>query len=205
MNINTAIQNATLTHLLPEIARNATTRLSILGKRTIQVPGYEGSAPIDVLAAKVIQLVRAHGFEYTLHQRASGEFIAQQIDRIYSDSDRQVDNSNCITRLVCYAKEFFYYLFIHIRRPNTSYDARWCWKENSHYSPSVEQGYRVVFQYYTQRQFLERYGREPETEMRFGVPGDGFLNVRLAIGHDQGQDAEVDWESLHRIANAGRV
>ena len=216
MNINTAIQNSTLTQLLPDIAQFATTKLSLLGKRTIQVPGYEGSAPIDALAAKVIQLVRAHGFEYTPQQRAFGEFVAEQINRIYTESDRQVDASNCFTKLICLVKSAFCGFMQFLWPSRTSLYVRWCWTDNNHYEP---RGYREAFRYYTPRQYGETFGTAPErNEMDHVFGGYDFRDVNLAMGRHawenavnlgqivhRGQDAVVDWNPLPGAANQARV
>ena len=216
MNIKRAIESSTLTYLLPAIAQFATVKLSFFGTRTIQVPGYEGSAPIDALAAKVIQLVRLNGFEYTPQQRASGEAIASQINRIYTQSDRQVDASNCFTKLICLVRGVFCGFMQLFWPSRTSLYVRWCWSNNDHYEP---RGYREVFRYYTPRQYEETFGRAPErNEMDYAFGGYDFRDVNLAIGPhgwqhvinegqivDRGQDAVVDWNPIPGASNPIRV
>src|SRR5271154_2451434 len=109
MKLTTAIECATLTELLP-LVQKTKVNLSFWGYRSIQIPGFEGSASIDLLAKRVMELVRTHKFTFSPKEHADGEEIAKLITNIYNSSDRQVSRSCCLTRLFCAIRGLIYQL-----------------------------------------------------------------------------------------------
>ena len=106
MNITTTIEKASFSDLYT-ITQNATTTLSFWGKRGIVALGYEGAAPIDALAARVIALVHEKNFEYTPQERGMGKEIVKAINRIYKESAQQIEDSDCLTRFFWNVYSFF--------------------------------------------------------------------------------------------------
>ncbi len=55
-----------------------------------------------------MELVKSKNFEYTEEERKKGKLIAQNINKIYAESDNQVAKSNFITRIICAIESFYY-------------------------------------------------------------------------------------------------
>ena len=154
MNIIEAIKNADFNQL-NNISSHAIPSYSFWGIRTFQAVGYEGKAPIDSLAYRVYELVKAKNFEYTSQERNIGKQIAANINRIYSVSDQQIANSNFITRIICTFQKVYYRFtvpFFTTIKPTKS-PMRWIWDNNFY-----EWGLNRVFDHYTKRQYKRQYG-----------------------------------------------
>ena len=155
MKIEIAIKNADFNQL-NNISANAIPSYSFWGTRSIQAVGYEGKAPIDSLTSRVYELVKAKNFEYIKQERVIGKQIATNINRIYATSDKQIANSNLITRLICAFQSLQYYFksnFFATIKPTKS-PIRWTWDDND-----IElYGLNHVFDHYTKRQYKIHYG-----------------------------------------------
>lgn len=154
MKIAIPIKNADFNQL-HAISSIATPSYSFWGIRSIQATGYEGTAPIDSLATRVHELVKTKNFEYTQNERNMGKQIVQNINRIYTTSDKQIANGNLITRIICAIQSFccllIYNPFI-IRNP-TKAPVRWTWDDKNWYS----YGLNRVFDLYTAKQYREKF------------------------------------------------
>lgn len=135
-------------------------KLSFWGGRYIQVLGYNGTADIDELAAKVIKLVYQKNFTFTDEERVIGNRIAGLISDAYHQSDAQVANANFLTRLFCFLRECTYGLFEHDPNPinsqRTCSKTRWVWLNPD------SGGMCRVFSYYTSEQYEEKFQNNGE-------------------------------------------
>lgn len=156
MKIEPTIKEANFNSLF-QITSAATPILSFWGTRRIQVVGYEGRAPIDSLAERIMELVKAQNFEYTQEERDIGMQIAANINRIYNDSDHQVSESNFLTRLFCALESFYYQISHPYAYPEapTKSNIRWTWDTSRHHC-----GFNEVFEYYTKGQYTKKFHRE---------------------------------------------
>ena len=140
--------------------KEAEAKLSCLGGRYIQVTGYSGTSGVDALASRVIELVREKKFEFSEEERAIGKIIATRITQLYDASDMQVQNSNCLTRLLRFLRELPDYILGQCSfYPITCSRTRWDWKEKE---TECESGaYKHAFSYYTVHQYEVRFGHQP--------------------------------------------
>ncbi len=156
MKIETAIKNANFDEL-HNIASKANPVLSFWGVRSIQVIGFKDIGSIDFLAGRLMELVKAKGFEYTPSERDIGKQTVLNINKIYEASDEQVIKSNIITRIICFVQNRFYKLSVHIFcmiKP-TKTPIRWIWDDNV-----FRNGFNNVFDHYTRRQYREKFNRD---------------------------------------------
>ena len=61
--------------------------ISFWGFRYVYLDGCNDRFPIDILAKRVIELVKSKQFEYSNLERAAGKKIAAKIDQIYENND----------------------------------------------------------------------------------------------------------------------
>ena len=185
-NLKEAIEKANYTEL-SKIASKAVAFISFWGTRNIHVPGYEGNASVDCLARKVIELVQINNFEYTKEDRATGKEIAKEISRIYKNSDKQKKESNYCTWLCCVIQDFALAVFPRFPLRATSY-ARAMWEDEL----SLGNGWNLVFDYYTPKQFYEKNNCYPAADdlsnanSLFIPPKNGFLN-NTQLSYSEGE------------------
>lgn len=145
LNLETAFRDAQSYDALLQIANRATPRLSFLGYRYVNAEGYEGYLPIDALAKRVQDMVRAN-YDFTEEERTAGRLIATRIDQIYVESDEQVETANCFTRILSFIREM-------IHGELWPYATRAWWRDLD------ENG--TMFALYTARQFQNVFERAP--------------------------------------------
>ncbi len=178
MNLTEALSRFTFTQDFMDITANARATISFWGQRCISVPGYEGTFSIDNLAESIIELVHQNHFKFTQEQRDVGAVIAMHITRLYNESDEAVANSCCFKRICCAIRRFFAQFsigYVGSSKTTTSL-VRWVWHDNH------DCGFNEVFHYYTQQQFLEKFGREPNHDDIWSNP---FEDTSTALGYKQ--------------------
>lgn len=136
------VQSFTDLHLIVEKAKP---ELSYLGARNITSEEYEGSLSLDSLAVSTMALVRKN-FDFSEKDRVICKKIAETIDRIYEDSDLQVENSNWITWLICKIRYLWDRIF------DGGYGDRFHW----------EMGENKFFEYYTRPQYKKVFWSNPD-------------------------------------------
>ena len=180
MKLEAAIKKADFNDLV-KITSNLTPILTFWGTRYIKVVGYQDRAPIDSLAARVIKIVENKKFEYTDQERKKGALIAKNINKLYLDSDKQVDNSNILTRIFCVFYGFYHLInncyVTRIIYPGSSESLiRSRWDDDN----IGRDGFNKVFNYYTRNQYLAKFNLNPD------IIGTEFWSkdVELAVGYD---------------------
>lgn len=92
---------------LEPIIENVKEDVSFWGTRYVYLEDCEDRFPIDILAGRVIELVKKTKFEFSDEERAAGKKIAAKIDQIYLDNDNRLEEKWLITRILCYLKDNF--------------------------------------------------------------------------------------------------
>jgi hypothetical protein len=177
MKIETTIKKADFNDLV-QISSNVTPILSFWGVSRINVAGYQGIAPIDSLAAKVMELVESKKFEYSEQERESGNLIAKNINKLYLNSDKQVNNSNILTRIFCVFISIYNRLS-HIKSipGSTKSFIRKKWDDDNFYGLD---GFNKVFNYYTRDQYFQKFNHYPDILSVHLWSND----IPLAVGDD---------------------
>ena len=180
MKIETGVKSADFNSLVQISSATATTTLSFWGTRRIKAVGYDNRAPIDSLAGRVMELVRSKKFEYTQEERDMGIQIVANINKLYSDSDQQVANSNFLTRFFCALESFYYQISHPCTYPEsiTKSAIRWTWDTSKQYY--YRPGFNEVFEYYTKKQYTEKFHREGD----FWVSRSWSNGIALDLGWD---------------------
>ena len=178
MKLETAIRKADFTDLV-QITSNVTPILTFWGTRYIKVVGYQDRAPIDSLAARVIKIVENKKFEYTDQERKKGILITKNINKLYLDSDKQVDNSNILTRIFS-AFIGIYHRLLDIKSIPGSFKSmiRTHWDDDEFYGL---EGFNKVFDYYTRNQYFEKFNHYPD---RLNSCYSWSKNIELAFDYD---------------------
>jgi hypothetical protein len=155
MSLKVAIAGSNSFADLSPIVEQVECKLSFWGSRYITGSTYEGTAPIDALASRVIELVNQCKFQFTDQERAHGKSIAGKITQIYDLSDTQVGQCNFITRVMVFFRNL----------PNVilglkSIPFRDCSKTRWYWNKAEENfagnGYRKVFDCYPQDYFKKQ-------------------------------------------------
>jgi hypothetical protein len=152
MSLQVAIDRANSFAELRPIVEQSECKISFLGRRYIVAPNYEGTASIDSLAARVIELVNQYKFQFTNQERAHGKSIANKISQNYRLSDAQVKQQGFLIRF-----------FVFLRSIPTSLGgpiglksclARWYWEqcETTAVFCGCGSSYDKVFRYYPRNQ-----------------------------------------------------
>lgn len=133
--------------------RNARVALSFWGIRSLRIPGYGGTLPIDALAERVIYLVNQSP-HFSEAERRHGKRIAPLINRIYKLSDEQIAGSSFITRFCVFFRDLSLGISRFLGRQPLSIRHRW---ENS--SVYIDKHkYESIFNLYTQQQYIATFG-----------------------------------------------
>ncbi|NGX56965.1 MAG: hypothetical protein K1060chlam5_01220, partial [Candidatus Anoxychlamydiales bacterium] len=152
--------------------------LTFWGTRYIKVVGYQDRAPIDSLAARVIKIVENKKFEYTEQEREKGILISRNINKLYSDSDKQVGNSNILTRIFS-AFIGIYHRLLDINSIPGSFKSiiRKRWDDDKFHDSD---GFNKVFNFYTKNQYFEKFNSNPDLiSTQFWSE-----NIKLAFDYD---------------------
>lgn len=165
MNLESSLYRTDKFVALEPIIENVKEDISFWGIRYVYIQGSKDRFPIDILAKRVIELIRKTNFEFTDKERAAGEKIAIKIDRIYEDNDLRLQNKWFITRILCYISDNLFRTRDDIVKG--IYDTRFYWKE----------GENTTFDFYTDTQFLEKFNYSPNKESSNKYRG--FANVSL--------------------------
>lgn len=157
---NMDISSYSLINVL-EISKRVTPQLSFFGTPYLSIDGSNLILPIDALAARVIDVVKQNP-QFNEEERIIGKELAALIDRIYSLSIEQVNQSNCITRILWCLKENLYYLLCFSPRFYFHCSlTRWAWMERECIHVI---GYHQIFRYYTREQYVNVFGHSPEKD-----------------------------------------
>jgi hypothetical protein len=170
MSLHVAISEAKSFADLRGLVDRVECHLTFWGNRYITLTNFEGIEPIDVLAARVIELVNQYKFKFTDNERLHGKAIAKKITQLYDISDAQVDHSWFLTRIFVFFRNLPNVIpgLLECPARNCS-KIRWYWKDFDHSSPST---YSDVFEFYTRDQyyFFWHFGRIPAETLRFTYP-----------------------------------
>lgn len=91
MNLeNKLYQTDSFVELWPTI-ENVREEISFFGVRYVYLSGEEETFPIDILAKRVMQLIKKTKYEFTDEERSAGRLIARKIDKIYADNDTRLE------------------------------------------------------------------------------------------------------------------
>ncbi|MBS4163990.1 hypothetical protein PRO82_001299 [Candidatus Protochlamydia amoebophila] len=116
--------------------------ITFWGTRYVYLPESSDRFHIDILARRVIELMKKTRFEYTEEERAAGKKIAAKIDQIYQDSDKRLAGKWFLTRFFCYLQDNF---------REGGYHPRFHWEYD-----------KESFNYYKASQNQETFNRMPE-------------------------------------------
>lgn len=96
-----------------DLTRNSKTCISFWGQRLVSVPGYEGFIPLEFLAKKVVAVAQesqwTHGLLFI--SRSTALDIVGRLQKAYLITDVQIQNSNFLTRLFVWIREFSLFPF----------------------------------------------------------------------------------------------
>ena len=139
MNLNKCLHATDNFIELKPLIERVKSDISFWGYRYVYLEGSNNRYPIDILATRVMELVQKKHFEYTNLERTAGKKIAAKIDQIYKNNDELLKNKCFITRYLCNFFEIF---------RNGGYHNGFYWYEG---------GDNQVFEYFTERQYLEEF------------------------------------------------
>ncbi len=121
--------------------------ISFWGIRYVYLDGSKDRFPIDILAKRVMELVKSKHFEYSNQERIAGKKIAAKIDKIYESNDDRLERKWFITQYLCY--------FIDSLR-NGGYHIGFHWNDGRD---------NKVFDYYTNQQYQEEFSSNPDNRL----------------------------------------
>jgi len=133
---------------LEPIIENVEEGISFWGRRYVYIKGEKETFSIDILAKRVLEIMKQKRFEYSNVERNTGKRIASKIDQIYDNNDKKLEKKWFITRFLCYILEQISYINSH------SYPPRFDWEEDN-----------VLFKFYTKKQYEETFGSKPPKKM----------------------------------------
>ena len=142
MNLENSLYTTDQFVELEPIIENVREDISFWGDRYVYIQGSDGRFPIDILAKRVIELMKKTKFEFNDEERAAGKKIAAKIDLIYADNDKRLEGKWFITRILCYIWDNF---------RDGGYTPRFDW----------EDGEDEAFDRYTGSQYKEKFNHPP--------------------------------------------
>jgi hypothetical protein len=125
MNLEKKLYNTDSFVELESIIENVEEGISSWGRRYVYIKGEKETFSIDILAKRVLEIMKQKRFEYSDVERNAGKIIAAKIDQIYDDNDKRLEGKWFITRFLCYILEQISYI------NNHPYPPRFLW-ENDH-------------------------------------------------------------------------
>jgi len=162
MNVKDLLMQTASIAEIERIIQSAEAKVSFWGSRYISFtdPEYEGTLHIDDLAARVIQIAKERGFEFTQEERVTGRDLAQRITQLYDNCDALVDQVNCLTYCFIKLRKVFSLVFgsgMIMRDENSSNvcgvgicsRTEWAWISSTLPFICI---YAYVFDYYTDSQ-----------------------------------------------------
>jgi len=168
MSIKTVIKRSTLNNDFLSLVNKAKENISFWGRCYITIPGLNGKAPIDILAARVIKLVKQKHFEYSLEERNIGSLISKKIDQLYTANDCRLKKCNILTKLFHFLRN----LPDRISGSFTSFPPRDVSSTRWEWDFVHGLAFRNVFNYYTKEQYEQKFGRSPSPALfNFGFSG----------------------------------
>lgn len=86
----------------------AETKITFWGGRVLESPHYTGSVSLDEIARRTLQAAcqRSESDDLTMEERVAGIEIVAKLRSFYRVSDTQICNSNFLTRLFNFIREF---------------------------------------------------------------------------------------------------
>ena len=173
MTLKVAISEARSFADLRQIVDNVGIGVSVLGGRYVFAEGYNGTASIDAIAARVIELVNQYQFNFTRRERSHGQFIANRITQIYNQSDDLVKRQNFLIRFFVSLRNLPNVLSLsYIFESRNCSLTRWYWKECN---DNFVYGYQRVFDSYPRNRYNFFWhvcclGLTPNESRRFKYP-----------------------------------
>ena len=132
------------------------------------MPGLNGAAPFDTLAAHVIKLVQQQHFEYSREERNIGFLMSKKIDQLYSANDCRLKKGNFLVRLFCVLRSL-----PELFAGNRKYPFRiisltkWNWNDKKDTCVSnYGDGFNKIFNYYTKQQYEREFRSSPSRSLR---------------------------------------
>lgn len=132
---------------LEPVITNVKEAISFWGIRYVYIQGEKETFPIDILAKRIIELMKKTKFEFTDDERIAGKKIAAKIDKIYEDNDKRLTQKWFITRFICY-----------IIDQTRGYSPRFYWEDDN-----------KKFNYYTKNQYQLEFNRQPTEKEKFST------------------------------------
>ena len=145
MNLENSLYRTDKFVELEQIIENVKENISFWGFRYVYIQGSKDRFPIDILAKRIIELMKKTKFEFTDEERAAGKIISAKIDLIYNNNDKKLERKWFITRFLCYIRD-------NIR--DGGYHTRFFWEE----------GDNETFDFYTIDQYKKKFSCSPDTE-----------------------------------------
>ncbi len=146
------------------IAEKADAQLSFWGSRYVIVEGYEGALDIDALAEKTIGIIREKNHVLENNERDELRQVTKFINRLYTDSDAQVDRSNCITWIFCKLRKYFAGIWNYTKERGFGGG----WPVRSDWMSEITYGYNRRCDFYTEDQFKTDFGCTPQEAKQRG-------------------------------------
>ena len=158
-SLNYSAQLQAIKNLL--ISDSAQAKVTFWGSRVVEVNGFTGSAYLADILKKILatSYQRRDADDLTAAERISGVEIVKKLQRFYTDTDDQLKNSNLLTKILNWIREFSF-----IPYSDRFFLADGTIKDNfCAYSPS---------------KFIQEFGRAPDHS-------DGFLGKWRVAGENQ--------------------
>ena len=142
MNLENSLYKTDQFVELEPIIENVREDISFWGDRYVYIQGSDDRFPIDILAKRIIELMKKTKFEFNDEERAAGKKIAAKIDQIYADNDKRLEGKWFITQILCY-------IWDNLR--DGGYTPRFYWEDREN----------EAFDRYTASQYKEKFNHSP--------------------------------------------
>jgi len=159
MNVQETVSSARSFSSLLTIAERAEPHFSFWGCRYVSVSGYEGTLDINALAARTMELLHQFNHAFSPAEHTAGKRLAERIDRIYDDHQRQVAQADFFTRVLDVLRILPCGLFNYLVYGDRGVLYKWRGQEQHNDS----------FDYYTLAQFQNAFHMSPEEAERRGL------------------------------------
>lgn len=144
---------------LEPMIENIEDDISFWGRRYVYIKSERETFFIDILAKRIMELMKQAEFEYTDEVRAAGQKIVAKINKIYSDNDKKLEGKWFITRFLCYVID----------------NTRRFSKNSPFFYWDIENSNK--FNYYTARQYQDKFNNKPERQCGSELVNDEFIEL----------------------------
>lgn len=153
MNIDEAISSARTFGDIQRVAAVSSAHLSFWGSKYITADGFEGSADIDAIAYRTMEMLKQVNYEFNELERVQGKLLSDKIEELYRDVRIQKFDAGYFTLAITLMRMLVTQLFEYYvcGRRNTEYE----WH-------GLGQVSNEDFMCYTRTQFVNRFSFQPE-------------------------------------------